>query len=129
MTAKLFHFVEFYFPSEIEPKKIFGIVNRDLTKLKILDGAYAFRFFDVLMAQAGEVQLRSPRLNVSGMHFIDAHIKQIKHVLQVADPDLISLIADEKWERAVYCRDDTFREFKRGDSIVPSKFKKNKELI
>ncbi|QQG41680.1 MAG: hypothetical protein HYV90_06035 [Candidatus Woesebacteria bacterium] len=127
MTAKLFHFVEFYFPSEIEPKKIFGIVNRDLTKLKILDGAYAFRFFDVLMAQAGEIQLRSPRLNITGMHFIDARIMQIKSVLEFADPELTAQIEEENWRRAVYCRDDTYREFKLGDSIVPSKFKKNKE--
>lgn len=127
MAAKLIHYVEFYFPSEIEPKKIFGIVNRDLTKLKILDGTYAFRFFDVLTGQVAGVELRSTRLNVSGMHFINARIMQIKNVLQVANADLAAQIAEENWRRAVYCRDDAFREYKQGDCIVPSRFKKNKE--
>lgn len=127
MSVKLVHYVEFYFPDNVQPKKIFQIRDRGVKTLRILQDAFAFRFFDVQMAFENNVWMRSRRLNLSSMHFCGGQIVDVKKVINLlGDIDITREMRQQKWERTILCNDGEYRLFNRGDIVVMPKSEKNK---
>lgn len=122
MIVKLVHYVEFYFPDELQPKKIFPVRDRSVKTLTILEDAFAFRFFDVQIAIVNNIWMRSRRLNLSSMSFYGGQIIDAKKVIDLlGEIDITREMKQQKWERAVLCNDGEYRRFNRGDAVVMSK--------
>ncbi len=138
MTAKMLHYVRFYFPSVfpglgfgdfLAPIKDVEIAARSVTEVKKPDDAYAYEFYDVQVAVENGIQMFSDRIITPKKYFYDGQIMPVKKVLETtSDPVLRWQIKNENWKRAVLCNDGEYRNFKRGDCVVMTSKKSKKEV-
>ena len=118
-------YVEFVYPGVIvNETSVKEVESRDTSEVKVPDGAFGFRFFDVLIAKvecAGKtVELRSDRLNQSPMHYYGGRIFSREEVARKV-PDnriLLSNMEGNGWDRVIKTRTGNFQPFEESDVFI-----------
>lgn len=122
-------FVSFYFPGALVSETMEKEVkNRDIKKLKIPDGAFAFCFYDIFETVHTNMTLQSGHKNHSKIYYPEARVMSLKDVKkEVSNPDiLIRNMKTNKWPRVIRCRTGNFQPYYPKNCIILPKEDKKK---
>ena len=121
-------YVEFVYPGIIVSEtSVKEVESRDTSEVKVPDGAFGFRFFDVLIAKVEcdgkTVELRSDRLNQSPMHYYGGRILTREEVEREVPDNRILLdnMDGNGWNRVIKTRMGNFQPFEESDAFVEAK--------
>lgn len=98
--------------------------TRDITKLKVPENAFAFRFFDIISlvveVDGQKVELKSQQINVSPRHYYGGKIYTVAELKLEFPGDLILICNIERsgCKKAIKCRTGNWRPFEETDLFV-----------
>lgn len=114
-------YVEFYYPGAFfDETSTREVKTRDVKSVSVPDGAFGFRFFDVMSTEEGGVRMSSARLNVSPMYYYGGRIMTLDEVRQEMPEAriLISNMEGNGYARVIKCGTSNFRPFKDDDIFI-----------
>jgi len=117
-------YIEFYFPGVPSDKtSVKEVKSRDSKDVSVPDGAFGFRFFDLMSTNEGGVKMVSDKLNISPMHYYGGRITTLDEVRRVMLDayTLISNMEDNRYARyarIIQCRTGNFKPFEDGDIYI-----------
>lgn len=119
--AKKTTYVEFYFPGVMfDETSVKKVATRDTKDISVPNGAFGFRFFDVMTTEENGVKMESDKLNESPMYYYGGRIMTLA-VVQREVPDariLISNMRGNGYKRVIRCRTGNFKPFQKGDVLI-----------
>lgn len=113
-------YVEFFYPGAFFDETSTREVQSRDSNVSVPDGAFGFRFFDVMSTDEGGVKMVSDKLNLSPMHYYGGRIMTLDEVRHEM-PDariLISNMEGNGYARVIRCRTGNFKPFEDGDIFI-----------
>lgn len=122
METKTITYVEYIYPGAFFSESgVQKVTDRDISKLDIPDGAFAFKFFDIIFTKTeDDVAMQSDHLNISGKHYIGGKLYTVDEVKRDF-PDsrtLISNLVGNGHTGAIHCRTGNWQPFDEGDIYI-----------
>lgn len=118
-------YIEFVYPgiffNESSTKQV---QSRDTTRVEVPDGAFGFRFFDILeatvKANGKAVKLTSARVNESPMHYYGGRIYTRAEVVREVPNNrkLLSNMDGNGWDKVIKTRTGNFQPFEKTDVFI-----------
>jgi len=118
-------YIEFVYPGYIlNETSTKEVKSRDTAKVKVPDGAFGFKFFDILEAtveaDGKPVKLTSARINESPMYYYGGRIYTRAEVArEVPNNQILLANMDSKgWDKVIKTRARNFQPFEKTDVFV-----------
>ena len=119
MSAELEHYVEFIYPgSLVNETSSEKITHRDPDKVKVPNGSFAFRFYDLNVTYAGTERLTGDPKNHSGLYYINGKVYTEEEIKRDFPEETILISNASRYKKMVKTRRGTFQPFEKEDFVI-----------